>query len=78
MLIGREKLLRQWAIELPRELADAKVVAEAEGRTAVAVAWDGEARGVLTVADAVKETSADAVAELRGLGLRPVLLTGDK
>ncbi|MXM62791.1 heavy metal translocating P-type ATPase [Streptomyces sp. HUCO-GS316] len=77
VLVGREKLLQDWAIELPAELAGAKAGAEAEGRTAVAVAWDGEARGVLTVADAVKETSAEAVAELRGLGLKPVLLTGD-
>jgi len=77
VLVGREKLLREWAIVLPQQLAEAKAAAEAEGRTAVAVAWDGEARGVLTVADAVKETSAEAVAELRALGLRPVLLTGD-
>ncbi|MBX9394229.1 heavy metal translocating P-type ATPase [Streptomyces sp. TRM72054] len=77
VLIGREKLLEEWVIELPRELAEAKAAAEAEGRTAVAVAWDGEARGVLTVADAIKETSAEAVAELRKLGLEPVLLTGD-
>ncbi|MFI1030214.1 heavy metal translocating P-type ATPase [Streptomyces sp. NPDC020951] len=77
VLVGREKLLDDWVIELPRELAEAKAAAEAEGRTAVAVAWDGEARGVLTVADAVKETSAEAVAELRRLGLKPVLLTGD-
>ncbi|MGV9557792.1 heavy metal translocating P-type ATPase [Streptomyces sp. NPDC003522] len=77
VLVGREKLLEEWAIELPRELAEAKAAAEAEGRTAVAVAWDGEARGVLTVADAVKETSAAAVAELRRLGLTPILLTGD-
>jgi Cu+-exporting ATPase len=77
VLVGREKLLAQWVIELPRELAEAKAAAEAEGRTAVAVAWDGEARGVLTVADAVKDTSAEAVTELRRLGLKPVLLTGD-
>ncbi|MET9041760.1 heavy metal translocating P-type ATPase [Streptomyces sp. NPDC004362] len=77
VLVGREKLLAQWVIELPRELAEAKAAAEAEGRTAVAVAWDGEARGVLTVADAIKDTSAEAVAALRRLGLRPVLLTGD-
>ncbi|MEU0171360.1 heavy metal translocating P-type ATPase [Streptomyces iakyrus] len=77
VLVGREKLLKEWVIDLPRELAEAKAAAEAEGRTAVAVAWDGEARGVLTVADAVKETSAEAVAELRRLGLKPVLLTGD-
>ncbi len=77
VLVGREQLLADWAIELDRELAGAKAAAEAEGRTAVAVAWDGQARGVLTVADAVKETSAQAVAELRRLGLTPVLLTGD-
>ncbi|GAA3782822.1 heavy metal translocating P-type ATPase [Streptomyces chiangmaiensis] len=77
VLVGREKLLAQWVIELPRELAEAKAAAESDGRTAVAVAWDGEARGVLTVADAIKDTSAEAVAALRRLGLRPVLLTGD-
>ncbi|WP_055525708.1 heavy metal translocating P-type ATPase [Streptomyces graminilatus] len=62
---------------LPEELAHAKAEAESGGRTAVVVAWDGEARGVLTVADAVRETSAEAVRELRALGLTPVLLTGD-
>ncbi|MFJ1811152.1 MULTISPECIES: heavy metal translocating P-type ATPase [unclassified Streptomyces] len=77
VLVGRERLLEEWAIALPQGLAKAKAAAEAEGRTAVAVAWDGEARGVLTVADAVKGTSAEAVAELRRLGLTPVLLTGD-
>ncbi|MCC3771557.1 cation-translocating P-type ATPase [Streptomyces sp. UNOC14_S4] len=77
VLVGREKLLHDWAIELPVDLAAAKVSAEAEGRTAVVVAWDGAARGVLTVTDAIKETSAEAVAALRALGLRPVLLTGD-
>ncbi|MFF4217064.1 heavy metal translocating P-type ATPase [Streptomyces nondiastaticus] len=77
VLVGREKLLSEWVIELPAGLAAAKAAAEAEGRTAVAVAWDGEARGVLTVADAVKDTSAAAIAELRRLGLTPVLLTGD-
>ncbi|AZQ72682.1 copper-translocating P-type ATPase [Streptomyces luteoverticillatus] len=77
VLVGRETLLAEWVIELPAELAAAKASAEAEGRTAVAVAWDGEARGVLTVADAVKDTSAQAIAELRRLGLTPVLLTGD-
>ncbi|MET7935072.1 heavy metal translocating P-type ATPase [Streptomyces sp. NPDC005322] len=77
VLVGREKLLGQWAIELPEELAAAKTAAEAEGHTAVAVAWDGAARGILLVADAVKETSAEAVTQLRALGLTPVLLTGD-
>ncbi|MFI9829832.1 heavy metal translocating P-type ATPase [Streptomyces sp. NPDC051913] len=62
---------------LPEELARARDEAERGGRTAVVVGWDGAARGVLAVADAVKETSAEAVRELRALGLTPVLLTGD-
>ncbi|MFE7115268.1 heavy metal translocating P-type ATPase [Streptomyces sp. NPDC057654] len=77
VLVGREKLLSDWSIELPAELAAAKAAAEAEGRTAVAVAWDGAARGVLAVADTVKESSAEAITRLRALGLTPVLLTGD-
>ncbi|MFI6656839.1 heavy metal translocating P-type ATPase [Streptomyces sp. NPDC050523] len=72
--VGR---LAQYAAELPEELARAKAVAERGGRTAVVVGWDGVARGVVAVADAVKETSAEAVRELRALGLTPVLLTGD-
>ncbi|MFC9581744.1 heavy metal translocating P-type ATPase [Streptomyces yangpuensis] len=77
VLVGREQLLADWSIPLPDGLARAKAAAEAEGSTAVLAAWDGAARGVLTVADAVKETSAEAVARLRELGLTPVLLTGD-
>ncbi|WP_274912358.1 heavy metal translocating P-type ATPase [Streptomyces sp. WZ-12] len=77
VLVGREQLLTEWAIALPEELARAKAAAEAAGRTAVAVAWDGAARAVLEVADGVKETSAEAIRRLRGLGLTPVLLTGD-
>ncbi|MEU2852801.1 heavy metal translocating P-type ATPase [Streptomyces syringium] len=77
VLVGREKLLSEWAIALPAGLARAKTAAEAAGRTAVVVAWDGEARAVLEVADAVKDTSAEAVDRLRALGLTPILLTGD-
>ncbi|MFG2993301.1 heavy metal translocating P-type ATPase [Streptomyces sp. NPDC048257] len=77
VLVGRERLLADWSIGLPAGLAEARATAEAAGSTAVLVAWDGAARGVLTVADAVKETSAEAVARLRALGLTPVLLTGD-
>ncbi|MFD9336720.1 heavy metal translocating P-type ATPase [Streptomyces sp. NPDC060028] len=77
LLVGREKLLADWSIALPAALAQAKAAAEAAGSTAVLVAWDGAARGVLTVADAVKDTSAEAVSRLRALGLTPVLLTGD-
>jgi len=77
VLVGREKLLGDWSIRLDPALAEAKEAAERQGRTAVLVAWDGKARGVLVVADTVKPTSKEAIEGLRGLGLRPVLLTGD-
>ncbi|WP_155053928.1 heavy metal translocating P-type ATPase [Streptomyces blattellae] len=72
--VGR---LVEYTAALPAELASARDAAESSGRTAVVVGWDGVARGVVAVADAVKETSAEAVRELRALGLTPVLLTGD-
>ncbi|CAM5448276.1 Copper-translocating P-type ATPase OS=Streptomyces alboniger OX=132473 GN=CP975_15685 PE=3 SV=1 [Streptomyces alboniger] len=77
VLVGRERLLKEWEIRLPEGLERARTEAEEAGRTAVAVAWDGEARAVLEVADAVKDTSAEAVRRLRALGLTPILLTGD-
>ncbi|WUS97073.1 heavy metal translocating P-type ATPase [Streptomyces sp. NBC_00708] len=77
VLVGRPRLLTDAGITLPDTLAAAFTEAAAQGRTAIAVGWDGEARGVLEVADAVKDTSAEAVAALRDLGLTPVLLTGD-
>ncbi|MEV6164660.1 heavy metal translocating P-type ATPase [Streptomyces sp. NPDC052052] len=77
VLVGREHLLADAGIDIPSSLSDAVADAAARGRTAIMVAWDGQARGVLAVADAVKESSAAAIAELRRLGLHPVLLTGD-
>jgi Cu+-exporting ATPase len=77
VLVGRTRLLAEWSQPLGPELEHARAAAEAEGKTAVAVAWDGAARGLLVVADAVKETSAEAIRQLRDLGLTPVLLTGD-
>ncbi|MFJ9018542.1 heavy metal translocating P-type ATPase [Streptomyces sp. NPDC102259] len=74
---GREVAVGRLFETVPAEVARAKEEAERGGRTAVVVGWDGVARGVLAVADAVKETSAEAVRELRALGLTPVLLTGD-
>ena len=67
----------QWAQDLDANLTALLDEAEAAGRTAVAVGWDGSIRGLVIVADTVKATSAQAVAELKALGLRPVLLTGD-
>ncbi|WUJ74903.1 heavy metal translocating P-type ATPase [Kribbella soli] len=77
VLVGRTRLLEEWSQHLPSELAHAKEHAEAEGSTAVAVGWDGVARAVIVVADTVKPTSVQAISQLRDLGLRPVLLTGD-
>ncbi|MFC4950527.1 heavy metal translocating P-type ATPase [Pseudonocardia sp. GCM10023141] len=77
LLIGRAALLEHWAQPLTPELDALRVAAEQEGRTAVAVAWDGQARAVLVVSDTVKPTSGQAVVELRALGLTPILLTGD-
>ncbi|MFD0410297.1 heavy metal translocating P-type ATPase, partial [Kitasatospora sp. NPDC127116] len=77
VVAGREALLADRAQHLPPSLARAKSAAEAAGRTAIAVGWDGEARAVLEVADAVRPTSAEAIGKLRALGLTPVLLTGD-
>ncbi|MDQ2661902.1 MAG: heavy metal translocating P-type ATPase [Actinomycetota bacterium] len=72
-----EWLAAEWSIVLPDALQAARAEAEARGVTTVAVAWDGEVRGLIGVGDTVKSTSAEAVARLRGLGLQPVLLTGD-
>ncbi len=77
VLVGRPRLLQDWSVAMPADLAGAKSDAEARGHTVVAVAWDGAARGLLSVADTVKEGSAEAVRGLRALGLTPVLLTGD-
>ncbi|MDI5979761.1 heavy metal translocating P-type ATPase [Amycolatopsis magusensis] len=77
VVVGRVALLAQWSLHLPEALAEAKAEAERRGQTAVAVGWDGCARAVLTVADTVKPTSAEAIAKLKELGLTPVLLTGD-
>ena len=77
VLVGRPALLEEWSQQLPDALSAAKLAAEGAGRTAVAVGWDGAARGLLVVADQVKSTSPTAVAQLRALGLTPVLLTGD-
>ena len=75
---GRYSWLRdEWALEAPDELRRAADRAEADGRTAVWLAVDGQIRGVIVVSDTIKETSPAAVAELRYLGLTPVLLTGD-
>ena len=77
VIVGREKLLRDRGITIPADLASQCAEWERAGRTVVLAGWGGRARGVVAVADTVKPAAAAAVAALRGLGLRTVLLTGD-
>jgi P-type Cu+ transporter len=77
LVVGRPALLADWAMHLPPELDAARRAAEAKGQTAIAAGWDGGARALFVVADTVKPSSAEAIAQLKALGLRPVLLTGD-
>ena len=77
VVAGRVSLLDEWGISLPPELAAARADAERAGRTAIVAAWDGEARATFVVSDQLKPTSREAVGRLRGLGLHPILLTGD-
>ncbi|PYY46340.1 heavy metal translocating P-type ATPase [Curtobacterium sp. MCLR17_043] len=78
VLVGTSRWLADsWSITLPPVLADAVDRAEADGGTAVVVARNGTALGVVVVGDTVKPEAADAIARFRALGLHPVLLTGD-
>jgi Cu+-exporting ATPase len=77
VIAGRPALLQDWALHLPSELDEARRRAEAAGHTAIVAGWDGQATAAFVVADAIKPTSAEAISELRRLGLTPVLLTGD-
>nr|WP_308191291.1 heavy metal translocating P-type ATPase [Cellulomonas sp. ACRRI] len=77
VLVGRPAWLAEQGVPADADLGARFAAAEADGATAVLVAWDGAARGVLVLRDPVKDGSRSAVADLRALGLRPVLLTGD-
>ena len=79
IIAGRPALLASAdpSLALPPELEQARLAAEAEGRTAIAASWDGAAQALFVVADKIKPCSAEAIAQLRALGLRTILLTGD-
>ena len=77
VLAGRPRLLIDRGVQVPAALTGVVDAAEQLGRTAVLVGWEGQTRGVFIVADTPRPTSAAAVAQLRSLGLEPVLLTGD-
>ncbi|MGM0818303.1 MAG: heavy metal translocating P-type ATPase [Actinomycetota bacterium] len=75
--VGRRSLLAEAGLALPEQLEEAMTRAEAGGATAVLVGWDGQARGVLAVADTLKDGAAEVVAELSAMGLSVAMLTGD-
>ena len=75
--VGSPALFAELPLEVPAVLRAAVAAAEDDGRTAVLAGWDGQARAALVVADQLRPGAAAAVARLRRLGLRPVLLTGD-
>ncbi len=77
IVAGRPQLLADWSVAIPDVLIAAQRDAEQSGRTAIMAAIDGKAAALFTVADTAKPTSAEAVAQLKALGLRPILLTGD-
>ena len=77
VLVGRSAFLSKAGIEFDDATRAWQEKMEAEGQTTVAVAWDGALRGLLALADTVKPDSAQAITELKALGLRPILLTGD-
>ena len=75
--VGREEVFRQRLVIIPGVLKQALAAARQHGHTAVIAAWDGQARAMFAVADQPKPTSAAAIADLKVMGLAPVLLTGD-
>ncbi len=77
VMVGGEQLLNSRTVIISGPLREALKVARDSGNTAVLVAYDGMAKAVCVVADRPKTNSAAAIASLRELGLRPVLLTGD-
>jgi cation-transporting P-type ATPase A/B/Cu+-exporting ATPase len=77
VVIGRSKLFADRGLQAPADLASWCQDQERAGCTSILVSWDDVIRGALAVTDTVKPSAAAAVATLRGLGLRPVLLTGD-
>ncbi|MFZ9446410.1 MAG: heavy metal translocating P-type ATPase [Ilumatobacteraceae bacterium] len=75
--VGREEVFRERLVVVPGVLRTALAAAREMGHTAVVAAWDGQARAMFAVADQPKPTSAAAIADLKVMGLAPVLLTGD-
>ena len=77
VMAGNETLMRRKLVLIPAAMNDALVAARSGGNIGILVAINGTVQGVCVVADRPKANSAAAIAALRDLGLRPILLTGD-
>ncbi len=77
VVVGRSALLADAGLSVSPGIDDDAQRLEAAGRTAVLAGWDGEARGVIAVADTVKPNAAAVVAELSAMGIDCVMITGD-
>jgi len=75
--VGRRKLAAEAGLNLPDELEEAAARLEGEGKTAVFAGWDGAVRGVLSVADTLRDDAPGAITVLRSLGVEVVMITGD-
>ena len=75
--VGREEVFRERLVIIPSVLKEALTTSRERGETAVVIAWNAQAKAVLSVADQPKPTSPDAIAQLKLMGLAPILLTGD-
>ena len=77
VIIGKPKLIAEHGLLIPTHLEDAMNALERQGKTAFLAGWDGETRGVLAVADTVRETSARAISQLSAEGAAAMMITGD-
>jgi Cu+-exporting ATPase len=77
VVVGRPALLSDWGVALTPALGAEAEALEGKGTTVVAAASDGQVLGLVALSDRPKSTSRQAIAQLRDLGLTPVLLTGD-
>jgi Cu2+-exporting ATPase len=76
LLVGAARLLERFDVPLST-LGGAPDRLVAEGKTIILVAFDGHAAGVIAAADVVRANAARAIAELKALGIEPVMMTGD-
>ena len=75
--VGRRKLMAERGLALSDELEAAATGLEGEGKTAIFAGWDGEVRGVLAVADTIRDDAPSATAQLQAMGIEVVMITGD-